>query len=143
MSNYYPPVGFHFRVDFKGLAGEVQFQSVSGLNVELETEELAEGGVNNFKHKLPLRSKYANLTLNRGLNINSKIRDWAADAINLLIIRPVEIDIVLLNEKHEPLMTWNVINAYPIKWSFSDLNAEDGKIVIESLELCYQTFNIV
>ena len=54
MSNYYPPLGFHFKVEFANLSGEYQFQSVTGLSVELETEQIAEGGENRFKHKLPV-----------------------------------------------------------------------------------------
>jgi hypothetical protein len=45
MATYYPPVGFHFLVEFEGLGTESkdhQFQSVSGLSVDIETEEIAE-----------------------------------------------------------------------------------------------------
>jgi phage tail-like protein len=142
MSNYYPPIGFHFKVEITSFGSEYQFQSVSGLNVELETEELAEGGVNQFKHKLPVRSKFPNLVLSRGLKLASQLRKWVANAIENLEIEPLNLTIHLMNEKHEPLMTWNVIHAFPVKWSVSDLNAEEGKIVIESLELTYQYFNI-
>lgn len=143
MSNYYPPVGFHFKVEITSLGSEYQFQSVSGLNVELETEELAEGGENRFKHKLPLRSKYSNLVLTRGLKVDSELRKWATDAIENLIIKPLDVSITLMNEELQPLLTWNVKHAYPIKWLVSDFNAEEGKIVVESIELCYQTFNLV
>jgi phage tail-like protein len=143
MSNYYPPVGFHFKVEITSLGNEYQFQSVSGLNVELEIEELAEGGENRFKHKLPLRSKYTNLVLSRGLKVDSKLRKWATDSIENLIIKPLDLTVTLMNEELQPLITWNVKHAYPVKWSVSDFNAEEGKIVIESLELCYQHFNIV
>lgn len=67
MSNYYPPLGFHFKIEFGNQKDEYQFQSVSGLNVDLETEEIAEGGENRFKHKLPLRARYPNLVLKRGI----------------------------------------------------------------------------
>lgn len=46
MANYYPPVGFHFRVEVLGLtanANDVRFTEVSGLSVEMGTEEIAEG----------------------------------------------------------------------------------------------------
>ncbi len=35
MANYYPPLGFHFKVEIANVNGEFQFQSVSGLTVDL------------------------------------------------------------------------------------------------------------
>jgi phage tail-like protein len=48
----------------------------------------------------------------------------------------------LLNEAHQPVMTWEVIHAWPKKWSLSDLNAEQNALAIETFELQYQYFNI-
>jgi phage tail-like protein len=39
-------------------------------------------------------------------------------------------------------MTWNVVHAYPIKWSVSEFNAEKSQLAIESIELAYNYFNI-
>ena len=49
---YYPPVGFHFKVEFIGIGNDndTRFQSVSGLNVEYDTESFKEGGENRFEH---------------------------------------------------------------------------------------------
>ena len=142
MAEYYPPVGFHFEVKFTGMEGENKFQSVSGLSVDLETEEISEGGENRFKHKLPVRSKYPNLVLKRGIVVNSEIIKWIRDALEDFIFSPTDIIISLLDENHEPLVSWNVIHAYPVKWSVVDFNAEESKIVIETIELAYNYFNI-
>jgi phage tail-like protein len=142
MSNYYPPLGFHFKVEFANLPGEFEFQSVSGLNVELETEEISEGGENRFKHKLPIRTKFPNLVLKRGLLVDSDLIKWCREAVEDFNISPTNITIKLLNEKHEPLMTWNVVHAYPVKWAVADFNAEESKLVIETIELVYNYFNI-
>jgi len=142
MSNYYPPLGFHFKVEFADLSGEYQFQSVSGLNVELETEQIAEGGENRFKHKLPVSTRYPNLVLKRGIRVDSALTKWCRDALENFDIKPTNITISLLNEKHEPLMTWNVVHAYPLKWSVSEFNAEKSQLAIESIELAYNYFNI-
>jgi len=142
MANYYPPLGFHFKVEIAGIDGEFEFQSVSGLSVELEVEQIAEGGENRFKHKLPVRSKYPNLILKRGTKVNSELISWCRNAFDNLIIIPKDIVISLLNEEHEPLITWNIVHAYPVKWTTSDFNAEESKIVIETIELAYNYFNI-
>ena len=142
MSNYYPPLGFHFKVEFTNLKGEFQFQSVSGLTVNLETEEIAEGGENRFKHKLPVKTKFPNLVLKRGLLVDSALIKWCREAVEDFNITPTDITISLLNEEHEPLMTWNVVHAYPVKWGMGDFNAEENKLVIETIELAYNYFKI-
>ena len=145
MAEYYPPVGFHFNVKFTGISttqNDHQFQSVSGLSVDLETEEIAEGGENRFKHKIPVRTKYPNLVLKRGLLVDSGIIEWCRNALENLVVEPVNLTVSLLDELHEPLQTWSVVHAYPIKWSVSDFNAEENKLIIETLELTYNYFNI-
>lgn len=142
MAEYYPPVGFHFEVKFSGMEGENQFQSVSGLSVDLETEEISEGGENRFKHKLPVRAKYPNLVLKRGLLVNSEFIQWCRDALENFVFSPVDIMISLLDENHESLISWNVVHAYPVKWNVVDFNAEESKVVVETIELAYNYFNI-
>ncbi len=142
MANYYPPLGFHFKVEFSNIKGEFQFQSVLGLNVELETEQIAEGGENRFKHKLPVRTKYPNLVLKRGVLVNSELIRWCRNAVESFEIDPANMTISLLNEDHEPLITWNVVHVWPVKWSVADLNAEENKVAIETIELAYNYFNV-
>ena len=146
MANYYPPVGFHFLVEFEGLGSQAkdhQFQSVSGLSVDIETEEIAEGGENRFKHKLPVKTKYPNLTLKRGMLIDSAVIDWCRDAIENFSFKPVNLTIKLLDEEHQPLVSWNVVHAYPVKWAVEDFNAEESKLVVENFELTYNYFTLI
>ena len=146
MSTYYPPVSFHFKVEFSNISDQetdVQFQSVSGLSVEIETEEFAEGGENRFKHRFPVRTKFPNLVLKRGLLKDSKLISWCKNAIESFQFEPTNLTVKLLNEEHQPLITWNVVNAYPIKWEVSELNAEENKLSIETIELAYNYFKVI
>ncbi len=145
MPDYYPPVSFHYIVSFNGIGDktiDTQFQSVSGLSAEMETEAVKEGGENRFTHQLPVRASYTDLVLKRGLAKDSDLIGWFRDTLENMIIQPVTIDISLLNEEHEPLVSWNIVHAWPKKWSLSDLDAEQNAIAIETLELHYRTFSI-
>lgn len=144
MPNYRPPVGFHFKVEVLGLTNsdDVRFTEVSGLTAEIGTEEIAEGGENRFLQKFPVRLKYPELVLKRGLLRNSEIVSWIQACLENHTIEPKSIDIKLLNEEHEPLMTWHVVNAYPTKWAVSDLNASNNAVVIETLQCFYQYFTV-
>ncbi len=145
MAVYYPPVGFHFKVEVLGLRPadqDTRFTEVSGLSVELGTEEIAEGGENRFLQKFPTRAKYPELVLKRGLVVSSEVLNWIRDCVEDLNIEPKNIDVKLLNENHDPLVTWHVVNAYPTKWSVSDFSASNNAVVIETLQFFYQYFRV-
>ena len=36
-----------------------------------------------------------------------------------------------MNEKSEPLRTWNVVHAVPKKWTVDDLNANENSMMVE------------
>lgn len=149
---YYPPTGFHFRVAFSGVSGmegdeQQRFQDVSGLSFEIETEPLREGGENRFEYKLPKRVKYPNLVLKRGMITNKVLTDWIKGALDgffwaspFPLFQPANILITLMDEAGQPVAVWNVVQAYPVKWSMSDLKATENTVVVETIELAYQYF---
>jgi phage tail-like protein len=141
---YYPPVGFHFKVEFLGIGNDndIRFQTVSGLTMEYDVESFKEGGENRFEHKLPVRTKYPDLSLKRGMLTDSGVIRWCLDAFQNRNFKPAQINVTLLNEEHQPLKTWQVQGAWPKKWSVSDLNAQENSIVVETLELSYSHFTI-
>jgi len=141
---YYPPVGFHFRVEFVGLGSDndIRFQSVGGLNVEYDLESFKEGGENRFEHKLPVRTKYSDLSLKRGYLNDSAVIRWCLDAFQNRIFNPVQVNVSLLNDQHQPIKTWQLHRAWPKKWSVSDLNAQENSLVVETLELTFSHFTL-
>ncbi len=144
-AGYQIPVSFHFKVSFLSEItelGDTMFQSVSGLNVTVETEEYAEGGENRFVYALPKRTKYPNLVLKRGVFRDSELIKWCKNALENFEFKPLDMQVSLLNEKHEPLYTWNIIQAFPVKWSVTDFNAEESKLLVETFELRYQYFTV-
>lgn len=141
----YPPVAFHFKVEVLDLppnSHDVRFTEVGGLSVEMATEEVAEGGENRFVQKYPVRAKYPELVLKRGLLRSSEVWNWARECIEDLRITPRNVDVKLLDERHDPLVTWHVVGAYPTKWSVADLNSTSNTVAIESLQLFYQRFSV-
>ena len=145
----YQIVGFHFRVRFD-LPGQtsdgvdaqgvdVRFQSVSGLDSEMDTEAWKEGGENHFEHTLPGRRKFTSpLVLKRGLLPPgaSKLTDWCKAAFVDLKLQPMKsVSVELLNEKHEPLVKWDLEWVWPKSWKIAELNAERSEVLIETLEL--------
>jgi phage tail-like protein len=146
MSLIYPPVGFHFLVAFELFPLSVQdgrFQEVSGLNVEMQLETVREGGELRFEHQLPVRTKYSDLVLKRGLFVGSGVYQWCQNAFENFEFQPANLVVSLLNESHLPLLSWHVIHAIPKKWDISAFNAEQNTIAIETLTLAYQYFKTI
>ncbi len=143
-------VGFHFKVSFitlsKTKAVDVKFQSVSGLDVQIEKEALKEGGLNNFEHSMPGRNKYTTLTLKRGLLTpeDSALTVWCQQAFQDRKIKPISgVDVELLNENNAPMLKWQLTHVWPVSWKIGELNAERGEVLLETLELNYNYFKLV
>jgi len=116
------------------------FLSVSGLFVDIETEGYGEGGDNRFKHTLPVRTKFPNLVLTRGLAASSEVASWVQNAVQNFEFKPINLTIILQNELRLPLHVWNVFHAIPVRWSVDSFNADESKLVMETLELKYNYF---
>lgn len=144
MDDYYPPLGFYYKVEFgvSTTRHDVRFQSVSGLSVEYDYESFKEGGENRFEHKLPVRTKFGDLVLKRGMLTDSEVIAWFLDAFRDRSFSPTTVDVILMNEKSEPLRSWNVAHAIPKKWQISDFNANESAVVIETMELTYRYFSV-
>ncbi len=144
----YQMVGFHFMVTFHDLEGnkdlDVRFQSVSGLDVQMDTETWKEGGENHFEHIIPGRSKFSStLTLKRGLikPKSSGLTDWCINTFNHLKIKPLPlVSVELLNPEHLVLIKWDVQHVWPKSWKIAELNAERSEVLIETLELNFNRF---
>lgn len=141
---YYPPWGFYYKVEFSisKTTDDVRFQSVSGLSVEYDYENFKEGGENRFEHKLPVRTKYSDLVLKRGMLTDSEVLKWLLDAFQNREFRAADLSVILMNEQGDPLRAWNVCHAIPKKWSVSDFNAMENSYVVETMELTYRYFTI-
>ena len=145
MANYYPPVAFHFRVEVLGLppnGNDARFSEVGGLQMEMATEEVPEGGENRFVQKYPVRAKYPELVLKRGLLVRSDLFDWIREAVQDFNIVPRDVDVSLLDPSHQPLFSWHLVNAYATKWTLGDLNASANSVSVETLQLFYQYFTV-
>lgn len=140
-----PPVAFYFKVEFHGKDSipNTSFSEVSGISTELETEPLKEGGENNFVHNLPLRLKQGRLTLKRALEpMENRLEKWIRDNLEGGFsggFNPLNLSILLMNSAGEPLAQWMCNNVFPLKWEISSLDARKNELVIETLELSYNT----
>jgi phage tail-like protein len=131
-----PFVTFNFAVEIEGLLVG-GFSEVSGLESEVQVEDLREGGVNTFVHKLPGQTTYANLVLRHGLTAISTLWNWYYNTSQGSIQRKNG-TIMLLDPQQIPVMWWNFRNALPVRWTGPDFNAANDTVGFESLELVHE-----
>jgi len=132
-----PYLSLNFLVEIEGIlvAG---FQEVTGLQVETETEDYREGGVNGYVHKLAGPTRYPqNLVLKKGLTDIESLWRWHQQVVQG-DVRRRNGSIYLLDRAGLPAMWWNFTGAYPVKWSGPDFRAEQGAVAVEQLELVHR-----
>lgn len=137
-----PPVVFYFRVEFLGQPSiTASFLEVEGLKLEMEVEEVREGGENGAIYYLPKSFKHDRLILKRALEpLSDSFEKWINDTMDCQLakkIHPVDVTVSLLDANNKPVAKWVCMHAYPVKWDVGVLNAMENKLVIETLELCY------
>jgi phage tail-like protein len=138
-----PPLAFRFGVFF--FAGgvvpnpvDILFQKVSGIGSKVNTVPVEEGGQNLYTQSLPEKIQHDNLVLERGLVIFSPLSIEFNLAMSGFQFAPSNVLVNLLNDTGLPVAAWLFLNAYPVKWSVSDLDADNNAVVVEHLELSYQ-----
>jgi phage tail-like protein len=138
----YPLPKFHFQVEWGGT--RVGFTEVTGLDVETETIEYREGASPEYrKIKMPGLQKNSNITLKRGtLAADNEFFQWWNTA-SLNTVQRRDLNVALLNENHDPVMVWQVKNAWPTKITSTDLKADGNEVAIESIELAHEGVKIV
>lgn len=143
-----PPLAFRYSVFFfvGGVVPnplDIRFSKVSGLSSHIETHSLNEGGQNLYTHRLPKRIQYDNLVLERGMAIGSMLVAEFNATMSLFKFNPSNVLVTLLDETGSPISGWLFMTAYPVKWTVSELNAEQNQVVVETMELAYQRMQAI
>jgi phage tail-like protein len=112
------------------------FTECSAMTIETETFEYAEGGVNSHTHKLPTRTKYGNVTLKRGLDETQELYDWYLQVVSGDFKRR-HISIVLYDIHGKRARHWDLMDAYPCKWTGPDLRVDSGAVAVETVEFAH------
>ena len=113
------------------------FSECTGLNLETQTQEYLEGGVNDHAHKFPTRTVQTNVLLKRGI-VNRRLWEWyfklvqgkiETRSVSIRVLDPTDGDVV---------MELRLRDAFPCKWNGPELNAAQSSLAVETLELCHQ-----
>ena len=111
------------------------FVECQGLAVEVEVQEYAEGGNNEFVHQLPGRLVYPKLELSRGMTTEDNLLKWFMQTRLKADRKEVIIDIY--NRYGEIHRSFTFDQAYPVKWSGPTIAAGGAGAATESLTIAH------
>jgi len=140
MADYPVPV-FHFQVAWGGQ--KIGFSEVSGLNVEVQAIEYRDGASPEYSVvKMPGIPKFANITMKRGITAkDNEFYKWLSE-ISLNKVDRRNLIVSLLNENHEPVVTWKVKNCFPVKVEGPSLKSTGNEVAIESIEIAHEGLTV-
>lgn len=132
----YPHGKFRFKVEIDGLeAGG--FSEVTGFDASIDVMEYREGDMVQTPMKIPGLKKYGNITLKKGLADSIVLYEWMIAGVDGAVERKT-ITITLLDDTEEAVASWQVINAWPVKYNAPDFNASSSEVAVESLEIAHE-----
>ena len=131
-----PYQAFNFLVEIEGiLAGG--FSECSGVQVETETFDYREGGLNDYAHRFAGPTRYPPLILRHGLTQMDGLWNWHQDVIQGKISRKSG-TIYLLDKMRIPVIYWNFNEAFPVKYTGPDFRADTASVAFEAVELAHR-----
>lgn len=126
--------------------GNGGFQECSGLQIELDVQELQEGGRNDGVIRRIGRAKYQPITLKRGMfspspgeQAYTELWGWLQQlASRDHVVRYDGTVEVLDAQAKQVVASWIFIRGLPAKISGPQLNARTGEIAIEELQIAHE-----
>ena len=141
----YPFTAFNFAVEIKveGVATQIceaAFSECDGLEMTMDLKTIREGGNNAAQVRLYGAVNYGTLTLKRGMTSNFDLWNWFESIYEAR--KPVTRGDVTVSVFSPDGTKENVVffleRCLPLKLKAPPLNAKDGIVAIEELQLAYE-----
>jgi phage tail-like protein len=130
-------VGSWFTVELdNGISGF--FTDVSGLAIEVGVVEKTDANKDTVTRKRPGTTKYGDITLKRTLSPDKTFWKWAKDIRDGKPDYRTKGAIVLYDIAGAETGRWTFENAWPAKWSASDLDVGTDDLMTEEVTLAVE-----
>jgi phage tail-like protein len=148
----YPFTAFNFAVEIdvpnlQGTSGVLcagAFSECDGLEMTMDVKTLREGGNNTQQVRLTGPVNFGTLTLKRGMTANFDLWNWFST-----LYEPnrggtrATTTVVMFAEDHQDPPTerarFVLTGCLPVKLKAPPLNAKDGMVAVEELQIAYET----
>jgi phage tail-like protein len=133
-----PYRNFRFRVELEKVqvAG---FAEASIPDSTTDPVDYREGTDLPHQRKLSGLNKFGNITLKTGLTDSMALYEWRKSVEDKGAIGARQsISLILIDEEGNDKSRWDIVNAWPTKYSPSGFNAKNNEVVIETLEIVHE-----
>jgi phage tail-like protein len=141
----YPFTAFNFAIEINvpGVSREIcsaAFSECDGLEMTMEVKTIREGGNNGQQIRLTGPLSYGQLTLKRGMTNSFDLWNWFSTLLlpDQIGLRP-DAQVVLKAPDGHERVRFLLRRCLPTKLKAPALNAKDGIIAIEELQLVYES----
>jgi phage tail-like protein len=139
----YPFTAFNFRVeiDVEPVAKEIcraAFSECDGLEMTMDVKTIKEGGNNGAQIRVAGLVGYGTLTLKRGMTATYDLWKWFDAVVRDPSLRGNG-EIVLLAPDRSERVRFIVARCLPVKLKAPPLNAREGMVAVEELQLAYES----
>lgn len=142
-----PFTGFNFSVELRvpDLLPRVcnaAFAECDGLELTMEAKTIKEGGNNAQVHRVAGALAFGTLTLKRGMTATFDLWDWMSRVVEDPSVRADGEVVLLAPDRVTERARFVVTRCLPVKLKAPALNARDGAVAIEELQLAYETLTL-
>lgn len=140
----YPFTSFNFSVEInRGEDGHplanAAFAECDGLEMTMEVKTIREGGSNDRQIRLNGPVAFGTLTLKRGMTQDYSLWTWFHDSVNDPRLRASAEVVLLAEDGVRERARFVLSRCVPVKIKAPGLNAKEGQIAIEEMQMAYET----
>jgi phage tail-like protein len=143
----YPFIAFNFAVEINKTGDAAQlcsaaFSECDGLEMTMDVKTIRQGGDNARDIRLTGPIKFGQLTLKRGMTANFDLWDWFnAVALDPSLRASAEV-VMLAPDGSTERARFLLDRCVPVKLKAPALNAKDGMVAVEELQLAYESLTL-
>jgi phage tail-like protein len=143
----YPFNAFNFAVEINvpgvsAKACNAAFSECDGLEMTIDAKTIREGGNNGRQIRLTGGFSYGQVTLKRGMTASFDLWDWMEATLTVPELRADAEVVVMAADGKTERARFLLSRCLPIKLKAPPLNAKDGVVAIEELQLAYEALSL-
>lgn len=147
MADLYTTFNFLVEISVPGINGllcEAAFAECDGLEMTMEPKSFAEGGNNNGQVHLAGPVSFSQLTLKRGMSKDHGLWRWFNEVIKTdgRQVRGQATVVMMAADHATTQATFKLRDCLPVKLRAPALNAKEGQVAVEEMQIAYTAFDV-